>query len=84
MTLIFLEGIRYLRLRVKATINLSKLLLGFQSILFLMPSTQHTQACVFKKTTAKLVLFWYFQQLEINDQDQEPSEKLDSQTQEQV
>ena len=48
-----------------------------------MPSTQHSQACVFKKITAKLVLF-YLQLLEINDQDREPSEKLGSQTQEQV
>ena len=35
----------------KATINLLKLLLGFKSILYLMPSTQHTgtQVCVFIK-----------------------------------
>ena len=49
-----------------------------------MPSTQHTQACLFKKINcAKLVLF-YLQLLEINDQDQEPSEKLSSQIHEQV
>ena len=33
----------------KATINLLNLLLGFKSILYLMPSAQHTQACVFIK-----------------------------------
>ena len=49
-----------------------------------MPSNQHTQACVFRKNNcAKLVLF-YLQLLEIDDQDQEQSEKLGSQTQEQV
>ena len=35
----------------KVTINLLKLLLGFKSILFLMPGTQHTQACVLIKIT---------------------------------
>ena len=45
-----------------------------------MPSTQHTQACVFKKLTMlKLVLF-YLQLLQID----EPSEKLGYQIQEQV
>ena len=49
-----------------------------------MPSTQHTQAPVFiKNNRPKLVLF-YLQPLEIIDQDREPSEKLGSQTQEQV
>ena len=41
----------------KATINLLICLLGFKSILFLMPSTQHTQACVFIKIT---VPNWFF------------------------
>ena len=41
----------------KATINLLKLLLGFKSILYLMPSTQHTQSCVFIKIT---VQNWFF------------------------
>ena len=41
----------------KATIYLFKLLLGFKSILYLIPNTQHTQACVFKKIT---VQNWYF------------------------
>ena len=40
----------------KATINLLKLLLGFQSILYLMPSTQHTQAC-FQKNNCKIGTF---------------------------
>ena len=48
-----------------------------------MPSTQHTQACVFIKKHPKLVLF-YLRLLEIVDQDQEPSEKLSSQILEQV
>ena len=34
---------------IKATIYLLKLLLGFKSILYLMPSTQHIQTCLFKK-----------------------------------
>ena len=41
----------------KATINILKWLLGFKSILYLMPSTQHTQACVFIKIT---VQNWFF------------------------
>ena len=41
----------------KATIYLLKLLLGFKSLLYLIPSTQHTQACVFTKIT---VQNWYF------------------------
>ena len=43
-----------------------------------MPSTQQT-----KKNCAKLVVL-YLQPLEIDDQDQEASEKLGSQIQEQV
>ena len=49
-----------------------------------MPSTQHTQVCVFIKNKcncAKLVLF-YLRLLEIDDR--EPSEQLGSQIQEQV
>ena len=41
----------------KATINLLKCLLGFKSILYLISSTQHTQACVFIKIT---VQNWFF------------------------
>ena len=41
----------------KATIDLLKSLLGFKLILYLMPSTQHTQACVFIKIT---VQNWFF------------------------
>ena len=41
----------------KATFNLLKWLLGFKLILYLMPSTQHTQACVFIKIT---VQNWFF------------------------
>ena len=48
-----------------------------------MPSTQHTQACVFIKITCEIGNF-YLQLLEIDDQDPEPSEKLSSQIQEQV
>ena len=68
----------------KATINLLKWLLGFKSILYLMPSTQHTQACVFIKITVQNWFFFYLQPLEIVDQDREPSEKLGPQIQEQV
>ena len=46
-----------------------------------MPSTQHTQACVFIKILSKIGLT---AALEIVDQDQEPSEKLGSQIEEQV
>ena len=41
----------------KATINLLKLLLGFKSNLYLMPSTQSSQACVFIKITFQN---WFF------------------------
>ena len=41
----------------KATINRLKWLVGFKSILYLMPSTQHTQACVFIKITVRN---WFF------------------------
>ena len=67
----------------KATINLLKCLLGFKSILYLISSTQHTQACFFiKNNCLKLVLFYW--PWEIVDQDREPSEKLGPQIQEQV
>ena len=68
--------------------NLLKLLLGFKTILYLMPSTQHTQLCVFIKITVQNWLFFIylrrFTYLEIVDQDREPSEKLGSQIEEQV
>ena len=35
-----------IKFQKKATINLLKCLLGFKSILYLISSTQHTQACV--------------------------------------
>ena len=58
--------------------------LGFKLISYLMPSTRHTQACVFiKNNSPKLVLF-HLRPLEIVDQDREPSEKLGSQIKEQV
>ena len=49
-----------------------------------MPSTRHTQACVFIKITVQNWFFFYLQPLEIVDQDREPSEKLGSQIEEQV
>ena len=49
-----------------------------------MPSTQHTQACVFIKITIQNWFFFYFRPLEIVYQDREPSEKLGSQIVEQV
>ena len=64
----------------KATINLLKLLLGFKSILYLMPSTQHTQSCVFIKIT---VQNWFFFTSSVRDHWPEPSEKLGSQIEEQ-
>ena len=67
----------------KATINLLKWLLGFKSILYLMPSTQHTETCFHKNNCPKLVLF-YLQTLEIVDQVRELSEKLGPQIQEEV
>ena len=48
-----------------------------------MPSTQHTQACVFIKIPSKIGSFLP-PALEIVDQDREPSEKLGSQIEEQV
>ena len=48
----------------KATINLLKLLLGFKSIVFLMPKTQHTQACFFTKISVQNC-FFYLRPLEI-------------------
>ena len=41
----------------KTTINLLKLLLVFKTILYFMPSAQHTRACVFMKIT---VQNWFF------------------------
>ena len=64
----------------KATINLLKCLLYFKSILYLISSTQHTQACVFIKIT---VQNWFFF-TSGRYQDREPSEKLGPQFQEQV
>ena len=39
-----------------------------------MPSTQHTQACLFIKITVQNSFLFYLQPLEIDDQDREPSE----------
>ena len=56
--LLFLLLVVTLRIsNIKATIYLFKLFLGFKSILHHIPSTQHAQACVFKKIT---VQNWYF------------------------
>ena len=60
----------------KATINLLKCLLVFKSILYLISSTQHTQAPVFIKITVQNWFFFLPPALEIVDQDREPSEKL--------
>ena len=49
-----------------------------------MPSTQHTQACVFIKITVQNWFFFLPPVSEIVDQDREPSEKLGSQIQEQL
>ena len=51
--------------------------------MYLIYSTQHTQACVFIKKTSKIGSFLP-QALDIVDQDREPSEKLGSQIEEQV
>ena len=72
-----------INIQQKSHIYLLKFLLGFKSLLNLMPGTQHTNTCFHKNNCAKLVLF-YLQLLEIVDQDRETSEKLGPQIQEQV
>ena len=49
-----------------------------------MPSTQHTQACVFIKVNSPKLVLFLPPALEIVDQDREPSEELGSQIEEQV
>ena len=68
----------------KATINLLQLLLGFKSILYLSPSTQHTQTCVFINITVQDWYFFNLRPLEIYGQERGPSEKLGSHIKEHV